>query len=63
MVRVNRLTNCSSYWLTLTPAISVRHFSVTLRNMGTFKNYECKTEAGFATQEFLVALQLSTLYA
>ena len=39
MVRVNRLTNCSSYWLTLTPAISVKHFSVTLRNMGTFKNW------------------------
>ncbi len=39
MVRVKRLTNCSSYWLTLTPAISVKHFSVTLRNIGTFKNY------------------------
>lgn len=38
MVRVKSVTNCSSYWLTLTPAISVRHFSVTFRNMGTFKN-------------------------
>lgn len=38
MVRVNRLTNCSSYWLTLTPAISVRHFRVTFRNIGTFRN-------------------------
>ncbi len=40
MVRVKSVTNCSSYWLTLTPAISVRHFRVTLRNMGTFKNWK-----------------------
>lgn len=44
MVRVKRLTNCSSYWLTLTPAISVKHFSVTLRNIGTFKNYRSTQE-------------------
>lgn len=40
IVRVKSVTNCSSYWLTLTPAISVRHFSVTLRNIGTFKNWK-----------------------
>lgn len=38
MVNVKSVTNCSSYWLTLTPAISVRHFKETFRNMGTFKN-------------------------
>lgn len=38
MVSVKSVTNCSSYWLTLTPAISVRHFKETFRNMGTFKN-------------------------
>lgn len=44
IVSVNRVSNCSSYWLTLTPAISVRHFSDTFRNIGTFRNYFIKRE-------------------
>lgn len=55
MVSVKSVTNCSSYWLTLTPAISVRHFKETFRNMGTFKNCWGKKKNKRALQKCCIA--------